>query len=127
MTSLQRLFNKPIPSKQKDFDITINNSITDDEGKTQVLDIIIEDKTNEKILNRNKFIKSIKSKNKVIDSILQKIEKDDEIEPEKKEKIKKDAINKLIIKPSQKKKLKEMQTDTSIAAVAEIKSIEIGG
>ena len=127
MTTLQSLFNKPIPSKQKEFDIIISTSITNTEGKTQDLDIIIEDKTNEKIINRTKFVKSIKSKSKVIDSIVQKIEKDDDIEPEKKAKIKKDAINKLIIKPSQKKKLKEMQTDTSIAAIAEIKSIEIAG
>ena len=127
MTTLQSLFNKPIPSKQKEFDIIISTSITNTEGKTQDLDIIIEDKTNEKIINRTKFVKSIKSKSKVIDSIVQTIEKDDDIEPEKKAKIKKDAINKLIIKPSQKKKLKEMQTDTSIAAIAEIKSIEIAG
>ena len=122
---LQQLFNKPIPSKLKEFNVIINIPFTGEDGKVNSLNIDIEDKTNDKLVNKNRFMKSIKSKKRVIDTTLQKIEKED-LEPEKKEKIKKDAINKLIIKPSQTKKLKQNLTDTSIAAVSEIKTIQIG-
>ena len=122
---LQQLFNKPIPSKLTEFNVIINIPFTGEDGKVNSLNIDIEDKTNDKLVNKNRFMKSIKSKKRVIDTTLQKIEKED-LEPEKKEKIKKDAINKLIIKPSQTKKLKQNLTDTSIAAVSEIKTIQIG-
>ena len=105
---LQTLFNKPISSKLREFEVIINIPVTGEDGKASDVNVEIEDKTKDKLLNRARFMKSIKSKRKVIDTlaITQRVEKDD-LEPEKKEKIKKDAINKLIIKPSQKKKLKQ--------------------
>ena len=122
---LKTLFNKPISSKLKEFDVDITIENTSDDGKKNDVNIIIEDKTSEKLINRDKFMKSIKSKKRVIDITVQKVEKDIE-EPEVKEKIKKDAINKLIIKPAQKKKLKQDLTDMTVAAIPEIKEILIG-
>jgi hypothetical protein len=124
---LQTLFNKPISSKLREFEVIINIPVTGEDGKVSDVNVEIEDKTKDKLVNRARFMKSIKSKRKVIDTlaITQRVEKDD-LEPEKKEKIKKDAINKLIIKPSQKKKLKQDLTDTTIAAISEIKTIQIG-
>ena len=59
---LQTLFNKPISSKLKEFDVIINMSLTGEDGKVSDVNVEIEDKTKDKLVNRARFMKSIKSK-----------------------------------------------------------------
>ena len=59
---LQTLFNKPIYSKLKEFNVRINIPITGEDGKVNDVNVEIEDKTMDNLVNRARFMKSIKSK-----------------------------------------------------------------
>ena len=122
---VKNLFNKPISSKLKEFEVSIDTQIINQDDQIERVNLLVIDKTKDKLVNRTKFLKSVKSKNKILNKIQDKIDEDPESK-ENKEKRKKEAINKLIIKPGQKKKLKEKQTDLTVAAINEIKSIQIG-
>ena len=122
---IQELMTKPLPSNVKEFNVQINTIITDETGNKQNVSITIEDKIKEDLIDTKKFMKSIKSKSKVLNTISQKIEASDETPKEKEDK-QRNIVNKLIIKPGARKKLKEKQTDVTISAVNEVKSIKIG-
>ena len=123
--NFQDLSTKPVTSKLKEFNVQINIPVKNEEGIVEDIDVKIEDKTKDKLISRAKFMKSIKSKIRVINSIEDKI-KGEEEEPTKTKVDKKKVINKLIITPNQRKKLKEKQTDLTISAINEVNTIQIG-